>query len=259
MESTKNAQLELVLSKLDCAEQTGLNTYQTLCPAHDDRNPSLTVTLEGKKILVHCHAGFKSAAVVKAIGMKMSDLYLSKASSKGHVHANQKVVAEYDYCNNDGKLLFQVVRFHPKGFRQRKPRPGGGWDYTTKGCKIVPYRLPELNATELGSTIFIAEGEKDVDRLRSLRLSATTNAMGAGKWKWQHAEYLDGYNVVILPDNDVAGRKHAQQVANSLVEKALSIKVVALPGLAEKGDVSDWLDAGNSKQKLLQLVKETPD
>jgi len=91
-----------------------------------------------------------------------------------------QIVATYDYCDEAGELLFQVVRFHPKNFRQRRPQPGGGWDWRVKGVRVVPYRLPELIAADPAATVFIPEGEKDCDRLASIGLIATTNAGGAG-------------------------------------------------------------------------------
>ena len=105
----------------------------------------------------------------------------------------------------------------------------------------------------------MCEGEKDADRLGTYDLVATTNPMGAGKWRDEYAEALRGRAVAILPDNDEPGRQHALEVARSLQGKAVSIKVVELPGLPEKGDVSDWLDAGGTAGRLLELLRETPE
>ena len=92
------------------------------------------------------------------------------------------------------------------------------------------YHLPEvLEAIKKGETIYVCEGEKDADNLRKLGLQATTNPMGAGKWRPEYSESLTGANVVILPDKDEPGRKHAAQVAQSLIGKAKSIKVLELP------------------------------
>lgn len=122
------------------------------------------------------------------------------------------------------------------------------------------YKLPEvLQAVKTGETIFIPEGEKDCDNLAALGLTATTSPMGAGKWRPWYAENLKGANVVILPDNDGPGRKHSQQVAQSLHGKAASIKVLELPGLTETGDVSDWLENGGVKEELLRLAQAAPE
>ena len=153
-----------------------------------------------------------------------------------------RIVAVYDYKDESGKLLYQVVRFDPKDFRQRRPKAGGGWEYTVKGTRLVPYRLPELLAAGSDRGVLILEGEKDVDRAASIGSIATTCAIGAGKWRPDYNEHFRGRSVCIVPDNDPPGREHAQQVAMNLHGIAKSIKVLELPGVPEKGDLSDWLD-----------------
>lgn len=176
-------------------------------------------------------------------GQAGNSVYRSNQNSKAKAShkSSGNIVATYDYRDADGSLITQAVRMEPKDFRQRKPKPGGGWDWRVKGCKLVPYRLPEFLA-DAEATIFIVEGEKDADCLAAIGLQATCNAGGAGKWKAEHASYLKGRNVAVLPDHDEAGQKHSQQVAASLHGVAASVKVVSLPGLPEKGDVSDWID-----------------
>ncbi|MCC7086329.1 MAG: hypothetical protein IT427_15105 [Pirellulales bacterium] len=245
------------MSRLACVQKTGKKQWQACCPAHEDNRASLSVAcLNGDgKIGVHCHAGCATADVLGAIGLKMADLMPSPSKRNGTNNHRPKIVATYDYRSQVGELLFQVVRFDPKDFRQRKPKPGGGWDWSVKGVRVVPYRLPELAAADAAAAVLVLEGEKDVDYLHSFGLVATCNAGGAGKWRREHAEYLCGKNVVILPDNDLPGRQHAEQVASSLVGIAASLKIVSLPGLPEKGDVSDWLDNGGTDVELLRLVE----
>src|SRR5262245_37567432 len=110
-----------------------------------------------------------------------------------------KIIATYDYEDESGKLLFQVVRHEPKDFRQRVPN-GTGWSYSLNGTRRVLYRLPDLLAS--ASIIWLVEGEKDADRLASLGLTATTAPMGAGKWKPEYSEILRGRHIIIVPDND---------------------------------------------------------
>jgi predicted P-loop ATPase len=125
------------------------------------------------------------------------------------------------------------------------------------GTKPPLYRLPEvIKAARAGETVYIPEGEKDVDNLRLHGLTSTTNIAGAGKWHDGLSEALSGAHVVILPDNDKAGRDHAQKVARSVSEYAASVRIVALPGLPEKGDVSDWLMRGHTIAELCELVKQ---
>ncbi|QBR40564.1 hypothetical protein EHF36_07935 [Kerstersia gyiorum] len=114
--------------------------------------------------------------------------------------------------------------------------------------------MPELLASSPDETVYIVEGEKDADRLASLHLVATCNSGGAGKWSEKYSQHLKGRNVIILPDNDEPGREHAALVAKSLTGVAASITVLALPGLPEKGDVSDWLDAGHTVAELMDLA-----
>jgi hypothetical protein len=116
-----------------------------------------------------------------------------------------RIVKTCDYLDEDGVLLFQVCRYDPKDFRQRKPDPDrpGEWLWKVQGVRQVPYRLPELSEKlALEQTVFIVEGECDVDRLWSLGIPATTNAGGAGKWRAELTKIFAGANVVIIPDND---------------------------------------------------------
>ena len=122
------------------------------------------------------------------------------------------------------------------------------------------YRLPDLLAADGREPVFIPEGEKDADRLADLGLVATTNPGGAGKWHvLEDLEPLRDRRVVVLPDNDQPGGRHAQQVAQSLQSLDARVKVVDLPGLPEKGDVSDWLDGGHTKEELLGLIAGEPE
>ncbi|CAM4016216.1 hypothetical protein VRRI112168_10795 [Vreelandella rituensis] len=167
--------------------------------------------------------------------------------------AKSRIVETYDYADEDGTLLFQAVRMEPKSFRQRRP-DGNGWKWSVKGVRQVPYRLPDLLANQ-DAPVFVVEGEKDADRLAKLGLLATCNAGGAGKWTNAHSEPLANRRVIVLPDSDVAGRDHAEKVRASLEAVGAQVRVVALAGLPEKGDVSDWLDSDGSKEALLELLK----
>lgn len=167
-----------------------------------------------------------------------------------------RIVAVYPYQDEQGQKLFEVVRKEPKSFLQRKSEK----DYSVKGCRVVPYRLPTVIEAIGGEYIlFIVEGEKDVDRLIRLNAHATCNAGGAGKWKSEHSECLKGANVVIIPDNDKAGEDHAEKVAKSLKGFASRIRILRLLTTDRKGDVSDWLDAGGSIERLYDLANEAPD
>jgi predicted P-loop ATPase len=186
---------------------------------------------------------------------------LAWLQERGHVEKSEgskRIVATYDYTGATGELLFQVVRFDPKDFRQRRPDGNGGWIWNLKGVERVPYRLPELLSADRAAPVFIPEGEKDVDRLRALGLAATCNAGGASKWTAPLSRYLSSRTVVILPDNDDAGEKHALDVQRKLRGPSgpQFITIVRLPNLPPKGDVSDWLDAGGTVDDLMQIIQE---
>ena len=166
-----------------------------------------------------------------------------------------RIVASYDYLGPDRKLVFQVTRWEPKTFTQRRPDGDGGWINSVKDIELVPYHLPEILTAEY---VFIVEGEKDADALVALGLTATCNAQGAGKWRSEYNRWFAGKKVYILPDNDDPGQKHAQDVARHLSNVAEVVKIINLPGLQAKGDVSDWLKTGGSLDALLKLVETAP-
>lgn len=264
-----NAHTQRLLDALESVSLAGDKQWMARCPAHDDRKASLAVGIgDEDQTLVCCHTGCSPEDIVQAVGLKMADLFPPRVNGHGKKPKSQKkplgnMVAAYDYRDENGKLLFQVTRHEPKDFRQRRPKEGGGWIDDLEGVRRVLYRLPELLASKRGP-VFIVEGEKDVERLTSLRLVATTNPGGASKSltksKWQDAynQFLIGRAVVILPDNDETGRNHAQQVARSLSGKATAIKILELPGIPEKGDVSEWLNKGGTRDKLIELMKAAP-
>jgi hypothetical protein len=146
-------------------------------------------------------------------------------------------------------------RLEPKGFRQRRPNDNGGWIWNLDGVCRVLYRLPELLQYPDGA-IFVCEGEKDADRVASLGHCATTVA--SGKWADECVQALAGRDILILEDNDKAGREKASEAASLLHGKAKTVRVVRLPGLPERGDVSDWLDAGHSGDEMVKTCFDTP-
>ena len=237
------------------------STAQSRCPAHDDKSPSLSVSAgDDGRVLLCCHAGCTIEDVCRALGMDTRDLF-------PRPNAKRTIVETYDYKHGDGKLLFQSVRYDPKDFRQRRPDDNGGWIWDLNGASLVPYRLPELTSADPAESVFIVEGERDVETLRDLGLLATCNPMGAGKWREDFNEHLRDRAVVVCEDNDSAGHDHARNVAEQLHGTAKSVRIVTLPNLDHHGDVTDWIReqraAGKAdpdiKLELHRLSDEAPE
>ena len=191
---------------------------------------------------------------VKAAISWLEEKGIKEKSQPERSSQSRKIEATYDYVDEHGDLVYQVVRFSDKAFRQRRPE-GDGWSWSVKGVKQLPYRLPDMLGRP-DATVLIVEGEKDADRLAAMGLVATCNSGGAGKWPASLTPYFEGRKVVILPDNDDAGENHAQQVAERLCHVADSVRIVRLPGLPNKGDASDWVNNGGTKAELVSLCKQ---
>ena len=159
----------------------------------------------------------------------------------------------YTYHDEELRCVMQVLRYkNPKTFKVRRPGPDREWIWDLKGVELVPYNLVGVAREE---RVFICEGEKDCERLKSIGLPASCNPFGAGKWCESFNHFFSDKDIIILPDNDQVGKKHGQQVAMSLSKVARSIKVVQLPDLPPGGDVTDWLEQGHSKTELLDLCE----
>jgi hypothetical protein len=171
----------------------------------------------------------------------------------------QDIARLYDYRDADGSLVLQVVRTLSGSPRFRQRAPDGRWSVAhIPNHDRLLYRLPGLIHSG-AETVWICEGEKDADRLHGEGLIATTNIGGAEKWRADYASHFAGKPVVVLQDNDAPGAKHAAQVANALRGTAASVRVLLLPDLPPKGDVSDWLDAGHDVEELRELAEAQPE
>src|ERR1035438_6152653 len=153
------------VSKLQHAKKAP-SGWLARCPAHNDRNPSLSIGEKDGKILLKCHAGCSTDSIVAAVGLQMSDLFTESPKPQ------RQIVATYDYTDESGVLLFQVVRFDPKDFRQRRPDNKGGsvWHLDcekSKGCKWNPKLQPvrsvlyNLPGVVKARSVLILEGEKE--------------------------------------------------------------------------------------------------
>ncbi len=285
--------LEELLSRFQYSRKIA-NGYQVRCPAHDDQKASLSIREGDKGLLLYCHAGCDTSKVLQTLNVELEDLFFEShkkingyganghhskgnGSNGGTVAAAAarpvplpKPVAEkssepapriltaYDYKDEQGQLLYQVLRYEPKDFRQRRPDPDrpGQWLWNLQNTRRVLYRLPEILAAHSDATIWVVEGEKDADALASLGAVATSSVGGAGKWRDEYSESLTGRDVVIIPDNDPPGLQHALTIRASVKGLARSVVILNLPGLSAKGDVSDWLQfEGNDAERLCLLAE----
>ncbi|WP_240333125.1 primase-helicase family protein [Salinibacter ruber] len=273
--ATTNDTLQSVLQELDNVKQTSAGEWKARCPAHDDNSPSLSVSEgDSRPVVLHCHAGCDFGEIADELDSLSTSWKPWDGTEAGR----------YSYCSASGEVLFDVVRYemrdeeHPacgdKQFMQQAYKPGhdgaGGtdngcpdgyvWGRKKHGIDPVLYRLPKVaEAGTDGPVVFVVEGEKDVHTLEEWGFTATTNPQGAGEWQPQHTEALEGAHVVILPDNDPQGQEHGRMVAQELLPVAESVRLVALPDVPEKGDVTDWADAGGTAEDLKQLVEDAPE
>lgn len=290
--------LEEFLSCFTIRRASG-GSYSAICPTHDDKQASLSITEGASGIVLHCHAnaGCTTESICDAIGWTVPELFYdyapaaqahtkkrerkpAKADSANCVSKTkgapkseqepepealpfwQRIETVYPYVDADGVLLYENCRLHsPKSFAQRRPDPDHPHRHVwnLKDTPLVPYQLPLVRkAIADGVAVFIVEGEKDVGTLKNHGIVATTNAMGAGKWREAYNRHFDGAEIYIIPDNDVPGCLHAMDVACSLTPIASAVYYVQFPDLPVKGDVSDWFSIeGNTREKFLDWVMAT--
>jgi 5S rRNA maturation endonuclease (ribonuclease M5) len=244
---------------LSKVQKSGGEEIKAACPFHDDTDPSFNFNASNGKYF--CHGCGKKGDIFHFYG-KINSLDTRRDFRKilkgitddfGIPFEQQKyrMVKAYDYTDAEGKLLFQVCRMEPKSFRQRQPNGNGKWAWNLKGVQRVLYRLPTvLSANE----VLIVEGEKDADTLTELGFTATTCPMGAKKWLSEYNDALREKNIVLIPDNDNEGREHMALVGASLNGNSASLKLINLPNLPSKGDVSDFVQSFRNKEEAAELL-----
>lgn len=182
------------------------------CPAHDDNNPSLSVTGIAGQVLVHCHAGCKTSAVMAALGRGMGDLFDDRKGTS--------------YRYSDGRVV------------SRKPDKAFYQSGNTKGEAL--FHVEKIGDAQ---TVYVAEGEKDVLAIEAAGGVAVCSAMGAGKAHLADWSPLAGKDVVVIADCDDSGSKHAIQVAEILTGVAAHVTIVEA---AIGKDAADHISAGKS-------------
>ena len=267
--SSEDLQLFEAVKSLPKFKETKSGQYRACCPAHDDKNPSLSITHKGDKLLLNCFAGCSYQDIKGALlNGQGSPEIPKKAKVKGQSNGNGYGDPEaiYSYQDENGDLLYQKLRFKTPGgksFAFRKPDANNGWVWGLDGVRKVLYLLPDvLRALNKGESIYIVEGEKDAQTLINLGLCATTPPEGAsGKWLDDYTKSLEGAKaIVVLYDNDAPGKKKAQEIATALRSQVKSLKVIDLPRVEDKEDITDWIEKrGGSRAELLKLVEDTQE
>lgn len=232
-------------------KRAGRDTFMCCCPAHDDSNPSLSVSDKDGKVLFHCHAGCGQRDVIAAL--KNLGLWQETPDRPRGVEPAKRlgpIIAEYFYTDEQGRPLIRVTRhFPPKDFRQWRPNGAGGWTAGTGNSRRTLYRLPEVIEAPI---VFIVEGEKDVESLRDMGFVATCNLMGAGKWRGEYNELFSGKTVVIIPDRDEPGMAHARAVFEGVKPFAADVVLI---DLETAKDVTEWFEQGHSEVELMSLLE----
>jgi putative DNA primase/helicase len=217
--------------------------YLAKCPAHDDDNPSLSLRDADGLVLVHCHAGCAQDAVIAAL----KDLGLWPEREQ---RPDGGIEAVYDYTDEAGELLYQIVRKPGKKFLQRYPDGSGGWVWKKHPHQVL-YRLREVLENPI---IFLVEGERDCETLRDFGFCATTNAGGAkASWLPQFTEALRGREIILIPDNDAPGRQRVLTIARALTGHVAKLVILTLEDPRVK-DISDWFAVGHSEVELISML-----
>jgi 5S rRNA maturation endonuclease (ribonuclease M5) len=257
---------EAFISRFQKRTKTSKGTM-VQCPSHADSTASLSICpARDGGVLLKCFAGCPPEQVVGALGLEMKDLFAKTTdrqfsvpaarNANGSHHPEEKPVIEkiYQYHDELGGEVYQVVRLKPKSFRQRHDE-NGQWVWNMDGVDRVLYRLPEILKQ---SEIWIVEGEKDADNLSSLGLSATCNVGGSGKWMDGYTDSLKDKNIILCGDTDEPGKKHVKLVFDSVAGHARSVRIVNLPSSSK--DVSDFIQSlgqESAKNALLQMRDES--
>jgi len=231
----------------------------------------------------------KGVAGLEERGIRISDLFHKNGAGpnrNGGKKSRRRMCLThvYDYKTPDGRFIkHNTLRFAPPpegqahhpdclgdhfyssrkdtDFLQARPNENGSYVYGLGGVQTVLYNLGGVVRAALGGeTVVWVEGEKDADNARErLGLITTTCSMGAKNWKPHYAGFLTGAHVVVVADNDGPGGEHAEMVTTELLPFAASVKILTLPNLPGKGDLTDWIEAGGTRQEFNRLVSESPN
>lgn len=243
------------------------NRVQAVCPVHPDKQASLTISRGRTGTLIFCHAGCRIDDILAAVGLKKSDLFYEDrpqiSSWQRYVESREKrrIEAAYNYVSLNGDYLYTKIRLEGKkllyGILKNDRFQYGLQGRNRRELKALYFNPQALKkAIEEGKTIFIPEGEKDVDSLRKRGYVALTYG-GVNDWQSDFKEILRGANVAILADNDVPGINVAKRIEADLKGIAQSVKLIIPTTNLPKGDISDYFEEGHSNGEFERMINET--
>lgn len=234
-----------ILSRFQVKRRSG-SSAQCICPAHKDKEASLTVSWNGEKILMCCHAGCETKTILEKVGLTMKDLFIGERQESSIV---------YPYHNIEtGKEEFVRIRRPGKVFSYGvsdggQIRPG----LSGRRRKSIPAVYGDIEKIRAADTVYYCEGEKDVDTVNRNGLTGLTCG-SADDWTPSVKAILTGKKVVICQDNDDAGEKLSETVRNDLTGVARSVTVV-IPCRKSKGaDITDFFQNGGTVEELERMT-----
>lgn len=229
-----------------------------------DKNPSLSINInDDGKPLFHCHGGCSQEDVFHTIrALNLLPELLDKPDPLANIRPIPRNILEQEwaYQDEDRQTVFVKQRYKigetGKTYRLYKVDADGRKHSTLGDARIVPYNLPALlDAKTAGRNVFLVEGEKAADAIKSIGMIATTAHTGAGSWPAAITEYFAGAQVIIVPDNDVAGWGYAYKAAEAILPIVKSLKVVDLGLQGQGDDAFEFIEAGGGRAELVALVK----
>ena len=243
------------------------NKAQCKCPAHDDKQASLTITKGNKCTLFHCHAGCSLENILSAAGLEKKDTFYDvepqKANWRAYIEGREKckIEAVYNYVSCNGTYAFTKIRLEGKKIlygmlKNNRFTYGLPRNTPRKSLKAIYGNIKALNkAINEDKPIFIVEGEKDVDTMTKQDYIAFTYG-GVNDWQSDFMELVKGAAVVILADNDNAGITVANTILKDIQSVTRSVKVIVPMPEIPKADITDYFEAGHTKEhtKGRQLV-----
>jgi len=246
--------LQEIIFHFQNVKQVGENQYSVNCPSCGDSKGHLYISEAEGKILLDCKKGCTFNEIVQASRLKKADFFPPKSQKTAWIK-----LREHIYTDISGNPIARKTLFD-KGNGSKT----GNWErcengvYVSKlnGLKVPPYHVHKLKE---GKTVIIAEGEKDVETLEKMGFRASCSPNGAGgraSWNKSHNEYFRGKNVIILMDNDEAGKEHGRSTAESLCKVAENVRLIPSESiyhqLKQKGDISDIVQAvGLDEAKMM--------